>query len=152
MPKRDAIQLRPATSDDAELLLRWRNEPFTVAASLTPRTVDRDEHLAWLANVLNDPLRQLFIVEDARNPVGMARADVHDGTCELSWSVDSDHRGKGLAKEIVAALIAGVSGPLTARIRVDNLASIRVATQAGLKLIRESDGVFVFERKAGNRD
>jgi RimJ/RimL family protein N-acetyltransferase len=141
------VLLRPATADDSHLLFAWRNDPATVAASLNPRPVLPDEHERWLAAVLSDPDRQIYIAEEAGRPVGMARSERREGVCELSWSVDPACRGRGLAKQIVTALLDRTPLPVRARIRDGNSASIRVAGHAGLRLCDEIDGVLVFEKK-----
>ncbi|MDB5888528.1 MAG: GCN5-like N-acetyltransferase, partial [Rhodocyclales bacterium] len=55
------IVLRPATLQDAALLLDWRNDPLTRLSSHSADEIPLDEHLAWLNRILGDPLRQLLI-------------------------------------------------------------------------------------------
>jgi len=50
--------------DDAGVLLAWRNDPDTRAASHNSDKVDLQNHLAWLESSLAKPeMRQLWIAE-----------------------------------------------------------------------------------------
>lgn len=70
------LTLRAATLDDADNLLRWRNDPVAVAVSQTQRAVTLDEHLAWLHDVLSYQIPvHLFVIEE--NGVGI-------GSCRLA--------------------------------------------------------------------
>lgn len=138
------ITLRHATHEDARVLFEWRNDPATRAASLSPQPVRWEDHLCWLNAVLEDAGRQLMIAEHDGQAIGTLRADSGDGVTELSWTVAPDARGKGLAKPMVQALRDRVSGPVCARVRSDNAASIRIAEHIGLILSEEQDGVLFY--------
>ncbi len=142
------LTLRPATREDAELLLGWRNDPRTREASHDTRVIPREEHLAWLSSVLADPDRQLFVAEEDGVPVGTVRADFRDGAWVLSWTVAPDARGRGVGKRMVALLVERLAGPVRAEIKVGNMASVRIAEHAGLVLDREEDGVLHYHRPA----
>ncbi len=96
--EKDTIKLRPATIQDADLLLEWRNDPETRSASHKTAVVQREEHISWLLKTLDNPSRRLLIAEENEVPVGTVRADFSDGVYELSWTVAPDARGYGVGK------------------------------------------------------
>jgi len=135
------VILRPATFQDAALLLAWRNDPETRAASHNTSELMKDEHLAWLKNTLNDASKKLFIAEENGLPVGTVRADREDGIHELSWTVAPNERGHGIGKEMLLMMIRELAEPVRAEIKVWNKAAIRMAEHAGMKYEREENGV-----------
>lgn len=142
------LRLRPATLQDAGLLLAWRNDPDTRRASHQNDVIPMATHMAWLARALEDPCRRLCMAEAHGVPVGTVRADFSHGAHVLSWTVAPEARGRGLASRMVAMFAHGLREPLRAEIRVGNLASVRVAEHAGLVFEREADGVLSFSRPA----
>lgn len=121
--------------NDAEMLLRWRNDPATRAASVNTDPVSPDDHVKWLSDVMNDP-RQLLFIAEQNEPVGTVRIDLSDGDSrfhgELSWTVNPDYRGRGSGKEMVSRIARGHR--LFARIKQDNHASQKIAEAAGFVL------------------
>jgi RimJ/RimL family protein N-acetyltransferase len=92
---------RPARADDAELLLAWRNSPEVRAASHNQDVVARGEHEAWLAAVLADGYRSLFIVEEAAEPVGTVRFDRGAEAATISVTIAPERRGRGVGSAAV---------------------------------------------------
>ncbi len=133
--------LRPASMDDAGLLLAWRNDPLTRQASIDGDSVDEAQHQAWLADVLENPERSILIavVEDVA--VGTVRLDREGQLSELSWTVSPDHRGKGFGTKIVQLAVAQAGGPVKAVIKEGNQASRKIAAAAGLALVGSQGGL-----------
>jgi RimJ/RimL family protein N-acetyltransferase len=144
----ETIILRSATIQDTDLLLEWRNDPETRRASHNTAEVQRDEHISWLSRTLNNPNRRLFVAEEDGVPVGTVRADLSEGVWELSWTVAPSARGRGVAKRMVALLAHQISDPIRAEVKAGNLASARIAEDAGMKLDREANGVLHYVRAA----
>ena len=152
---RQRLALRPATMDDADLLLGWANEPATRAASLTSRPIERPEHLAWLAVRLADPASKIWIglEPSTRAPLGVIRFEQDDaGAAVVSISVAAEARGHGVATLLLELGLAAASTALrpsriVAFVLPDNEASIRLFERAGFR--RRSAGRadhLVFER------
>jgi RimJ/RimL family protein N-acetyltransferase len=134
------IRFRPATMDDASLLLGWRNDPVTRASSIRGEAIERDDHLRWLEGSLASATRDLRIAIEDGVPVGTVRIDRHDdGSRELSWTVAPEARARGLGTRMVATITAEIGEPLVARIFAQNVASRRIAEQAGFALAAESE-------------
>jgi RimJ/RimL family protein N-acetyltransferase len=141
------LTLRPATMEDATVLLEWRNDPETRRSSQDADVITLDSHRMWLAGVLQNPARKLLIAENGSTPVGTVRIDHHDTGCELSWTVAPEHRGKGCGKKMVAAAVLLCSGAVFAKIKADNAASIAIARHIGLSAASTTrSGLIVWER------
>ncbi|AKV01146.1 N-acetylneuraminate synthase [Labilithrix luteola] len=133
---RAAVELRPALQGDADALLVWRNDATTRAMSIAQAEVERSEHEAWLARVLDAADRKLFVAELDGNAIGQVRLDkVGQSTWEVSITVAPEARGRRLSSSILGAVEAparalGVKR-LVATIRPENEASIRAFKCAG---------------------
>jgi RimJ/RimL family protein N-acetyltransferase len=142
----ERLRLRPARLADAEILLAWRNDPLTVAASHTDRPVASQEHRRWLASNLDNPDRRLYVAETEGVAAGTVRLDRDGDGWRLSWTVAPAFRGRGLGKAMVRLVAQGLSGTVRAEVKAANAASARIALHAGLRLDRERDGVQYYVR------
>lgn len=144
------LRLRRATLADAPRLLAWRNDPDTRAASHDAAEVPADDHLAWLARVLADPGRQLWLAWLGEQAVGTVRADRPAGALEttLSWTIAPEWRGRGLGVAMLRLALPRCAAPLHAEVKSGNRASARIAEAAGLALHGEADGTLHFRSPA----
>ncbi|SEB96329.1 GNAT family N-acetyltransferase [Microbacterium hydrocarbonoxydans] len=145
------IIVRPVSLDDADVLLEWRNDPATRAASLSTQPVDRDAHVEWLMRAIADPRRTLYIGELEGTAIGTIRFDAESDTdVEVSLTVAPRQRGKRLAGPLLKAGLALFSGDaaqnqrITARIREENAASRALFTSAGFVELGSADGVLTY--------
>lgn len=135
----DRLVLRPATMDDAELLLRWANEPGTRAAGFHPGLIDEPTHRRWLADRLGSPATRVFVGLVDGRAVGQLRLDRDDdGPVEISIAIAPLERGRGVGRQLLAAGIAAGRADSTlraqgfrARVRPDNAASLALFRGAG---------------------
>ena len=142
------ITLRPATIEDADMLLDWRNDPETRKSSHSTLEVSKEEHVAWLSKTLGNANRKLLVAENNGAPVGTVRADFAEGVWELSWTVAPNSRGQGLAKLMVVLLASEISEPIRAEVKAINIASARIAEHAGMSFDREVEGILHYSREA----
>ena len=129
------------------MLLRWRNDPETRANSLNTAEINREKHEAWLEKTLKNPDRLLFIVEEDGQAVGTMRADKleDENGYELSWAVAPEFRDRGLGKKMLLQAVREVKSPiLKAKIKKENIASIKMAQAAGFSQGPEENGVLVW--------
>mgnify|MGYP001605594166 CR=1 FL=1 len=141
------MRFRKAEKKDSEMLLRWRNDPATRANSLNTAEVKHEEHEVWLEKTLKNSGRILFIAEENGIPVGTMRADKleNEDGYELSWAVALEHRGKGMGKKILVQSVGEINSPvLKAKIKKENIASIKMAEYAGFSQDGEENGVLIW--------
>jgi len=139
------IHFRKAMLNDADLLLRWRNDEGSRKNSNNSAPVLPERHLKWLLQTLADPNRILLIAEHENVPVGTIRFDrLAPETWEMSWTVAPEFRGRGIGKALVGNGTSFVAGEIQAVVKDHNLASIRIAEEAGFKKISHRDGCLVF--------
>lgn len=135
---RRSLTLRPATIEDADLLLELRNEPSARANSFNQRPIDRAEHLAWMQSKLaqHDACRIWIAVEDGR-AIGQARVDrTSETTGEISVAISLGARGRGTGALVIdrASELAFQQlnlDAISARVKPDNDASRRAFSRAG---------------------
>ena len=141
--------LRPATAADSARLREWRNDPETIAASLSGRGVEAEEHHAWLTRVLDDPGERLFIVESEGEPVGQVRLERLDGeTLELHIGLAAEARGRGLGREALEVACQEAGGEtVTARVLRDNERSLRAFAAAGFHERSRGEREVLLERR-----
>ncbi|MEO9275377.1 GNAT family N-acetyltransferase [Marinomonas sp. 5E14-1] len=143
----NTLNLRTATLADAKILLAWRNDPQTRAASHNTDEILLENHLAWLESSLKKPeQRRLWVAELDGNLVGTCRADKEDNGWELSWTVAPEARGQGVAHKMLSKLIDTFQQPLTAQVKKDNMASMKVAERLGFVIEKEESGVLFYRR------
>src|SRR4051795_5495694 len=138
------VTLRDADIGDAERLREWRNDPTAVATSLTGRRVEADEHASWLEALLDNPGRRLWVVQLDGEPAGSLRLDkMDDGRVEVSIALDTAVRGRGVGRTALglAAVACPWPGEVLARVRADNVPSLRAFAAAGYERRGEQDGV-----------
>lgn len=142
------LQLRLAKLDDAQVLLEWRNNPATRDASHNTALISEDEHIQWLKKILENENRKLYVAEINGIPVGTIRVDSENLGYELSWTVSPTARGSGIGKAMVSLLAEGIPESIRAEIKIGNIASIRIAEEAGMVFSREENGVLHYRRDA----
>ncbi len=138
------LSLVEATMDDAQLLLDWRNDDTTRAASREKEVIDFDSHCRWLEATLKNPERLLLIAKIADEAVGTTRAFYENNEYVLSWTVAPSARGRGVGKRMVKLLSTNIDGPQFAEVAIGNHASRAIAEHIGLKLCYEGEGVWHF--------
>ncbi len=161
------ITLKPATMDDAAILLQWRNDSETRKASHDEEEIDEFDHITfWLPKILKNPNRKLFIAwEKITNnddleydkisivqPIGTVRIDYNiiQNDYELSWTVAPEARGKDIGRSIVTMVASQYKDKnIRAEIRWDNIASIKIAEYIGMKIKRHygKDEIFYYFRE-----
>lgn len=135
-----AVVARPATLDDSSLLLRWRNDPATREVSRTHESISWEAHTGWYRRLLEDPRRELYVVERGGAPVGTVRFDALEAEeWEVSITLAPEARGVGLSRPVLAAgesaFLEGHPGTtLVAAILPENLPSQRLFARAGYQL------------------
>lgn len=134
------LLVRRAALADSQRIFEWRNDPTTRAVSGSSEPLDRRAHERWYSAAISDQTRFLYIVELLQGiPVGMCRFDLaaDNRSAETSINLAPDQRGIGLGRPLLAACIESFRSDgltpavLTATIRPDNAASLRIFESVG---------------------
>lgn len=98
--------LRPATDDDLEHLLVWRNHPQVRDVSLTQHEISAAEHDAWWQRTRTDPTRQVFVYVRHDVPSGVVTFFDLDVTARSAWwGYYLDNEGLSARGELLPAWI-----------------------------------------------
>jgi RimJ/RimL family protein N-acetyltransferase len=142
------IILRPATIQDSQLLLNWRNDPTTRGASLSTEEIPFEVHSAWYSKALANNGVNIYIIETPDGePVGTIRSA--NGTLgrEVSVSIAREHRRKGFARKAIAILTSDPHA-FVALIRKENEGSLKSFTENGFRIVGEKNDVLILEKEA----
>lgn len=151
----EALQLRPATLQDAELLLCWRNDEQTRAMSLDGNLVVWKTHLEWLQTCLSDPNHAIWIAHKNRASIGTVRFAREQQFATISIVLAPDWRGRGIGKTLIRRACQAIFGmwninKIRAIIKAANAASCRSFEKAGFccetEKLSMSQLIFVLER------
>lgn len=92
----DEVTIRAASTEDAELLWVWANDPQTRRWSFQSGQIPWETHVAWLNTKLADPLVRVFIVGAGATPKAAVRFEKRaDHVAVVSIVVDPSDRGRG---------------------------------------------------------
>lgn len=133
------VRLRPAAESDAAAILEWRNHPDIRRHSRDGSEIRLPEHQAWLRRVLADPARHLLVAEDGAGVLGVLRYDVDGTGARVSIYLVPNRLGSGGGSRLLAAgerwMAARRPGirELTAEVKDDNQASVRLFSDAGYR-------------------
>ena len=135
------IKIFRATEQDSCEIWRWRNDETSRQMFLNQSEVSWEDHCRWFNDLQHDSSRRLYIAtDDVGCKMGVCRFDLDrsSNVAEVSINLNPTMRGKGLASSVLFSAIDqyfldnnGVT--LLARIRSDNLASLRCFKRVGFK-------------------
>ena len=136
------LYLRSVIIEDAEDILRWRNDPSTRESSFTKDEIELEAHYAWLKKKLCDRDCFMYILMDGEKKVGNIRVDIEDGIGEISYMIAPESRGKGYGKKILELVEPEVSKKVISLVGYtlkSNTASGRCFTANGYTCKDEGD-------------
>lgn len=146
--------LRPATLQDSDTLLQWRNDPQTMACFRSTEAVPREDHDRWMKfNVVHGyPEHLVMMAEDPDlGCVGVVRFDATRGdvmTYDASITVAPPYRGRRMALDILVQACGFMHEyTINAEIRRGNIRSRRIFEQCGFDLVGNVNDEFLFYRR-----
>jgi len=160
MTDRIVVLRRWHVGDAASLVAAWA-DPGVTAGSTPPADRGLDAARAWIegarereeAGVALDIVMADPVDDHVMGEVGISSIDEGRRAALIGWWVSADDRGRHVASTAVRMfadwmLEAGSLDHLMAEISPDNEPSIRVALNAGFRLLRPSEGsrALVFAR------
>lgn len=121
------MKLRPITIEDADFLLKLKNDPAVRWNSIkTNRKIYKRDHMKWLKDRLKKD--GYYMIEIGNQSIGTIRFDPK----EIAILVHKDYRGKGIGTEALqTALQKHTERPLFAKIVDGNIASFRLFLKMG---------------------
>lgn len=152
--KTSRLLLRPIRIDDAECIVKLRNEETIYRFFKNPHKMTMQEHIQWYENnYSHDETRHDFVIQlfQENSPIigicGIKNLDVDRGRMELSYLLDIKYQKNGYAKEAVTALMDMAKGrwgvrEVCATIHQDNRASSCFIKRLGFSVVGR-EGEFV---------
>ncbi len=137
------VSLRPVTESDLPSFFDHEQDEQAVhmAAFTPPDPSDREAFMAhWERLLANDSVVTRTVLHGAAI-AGHIASWVQDGDRELTYWIDRQHWGRGVATTALRLFIDELgTRPLFARVAADNAASRRVLEKNGFEVIGEDRG------------
>ena len=133
------LYLRKAELADLDMYYNWANDPVVRSNSFNTEQIPYEDHVLWFNEAIKRDDVALFVLMDDDMPVGQIRINISDAVAEISYSIASEFRGKGYGGKIVSLLIERIREEMpeiktvSARVKPDNLASMKVFEKIGFK-------------------
>lgn len=130
--------LRKAQFDDVDLIFKWANDPEARKNSFNSNPIPYEDHVRWFESRMKSKDSYIFVMMEGDIPVGQCRLDVKNGEGMISYSVDSNFRGRGFGKKMLELLcreadsIEGLKC-LAGEVKPDNIPSGKVFLSLNFK-------------------
>ena len=147
------ILIRKANQSDCEDILKWRNDEISQKMSFNSKTITPKMHKVWFFEVLNNNNKVMYIGELDNDKVGVCRFEFDESRLVSAVSINMNPhlRGKGLGKlflkSSVVKYMRNNKNNIVAKVRSDNLASIKIFTHSGFEIIQDKDNKIYFEKE-----
>jgi UDP-2,4-diacetamido-2,4,6-trideoxy-beta-L-altropyranose hydrolase len=129
------VTVRAATPDDCAFVWETNNEEHVRSLSLSTTFIPWEDHQRWYAASLDSETRQLFIVMEHAERVGVMRLDELDDThTVISIALIPGARGRGLGRDVLARAVERAHqshAHVVAYILPENVRSIKAFKAAG---------------------
>lgn len=131
------LDARNASLEDSKLLFQWANDPTTRSQSYNSEPIQFEDHVKWYSSKIADPDCDMFIFEINGEPVGQIRYQLVENEFVLGYSVDAEHRGKGLGTSILMRgsmtlkKERGNDITIVGNVKHENVASVHAFRNAG---------------------
>ena len=156
------IRVRPATREDSNDVLVWRNDPVAIEMSISQSSVSDEEHARWFSDTLNSE-RCVHLVGEVKDAdaqlrkIGVCRFDREpNNQWRVSINLNPAFRGQHLSETFLGQSIAfwkDQNRPerieLVAEVREQNIASVIIFERNGFESMPASAGVRRLLREFG---
>ncbi|MBE3024361.1 GNAT family N-acetyltransferase [Janthinobacterium sp. GW458P] len=146
------MKIKDADINDSLDVFTWRNDPVSCQMFISNNVVTLEEHKKWFESSLTNQLRKIYIGIVNEGKVGICRFDTDKkmSGAEVSINLNPSMRGKNLAYDFLANSIekyrTSNTIKLTATIKKENKASLRIFERYGFIKIDEDDNFFYLTR------
>ena len=145
------ILIRKANKSDCEDILKWRNDEISQKMSFNSKTITPKMHQAWFFKVLNNNNKVMYIGELDNDKVGVCRFEFDESRLVSAVSINMNHL-RGRLRQIIFKIFSSEiyrnnKNNIVAKVRSDNLASIKIFTHSGFEIIQDKDNKIYFEKE-----
>jgi len=128
------VVLRDTSRDDCEMYWHWVNDPEVRKQSHNDQRIEWEEHSYWFYKQLGRDNVRMFVAHNWSSPkavpVGQIRFEYTNKEWNLSYSVDAEHRGQGISKQMIELGIKKLNN-IKAEVKADNFISNHIFTRLG---------------------
>lgn len=93
--------LREVRSEDVDLLYHWVNDPMVRKNAFNTDEISYEDHCSWFARCLQREDVKIYILVKKGILVGQVRLNIENGEALIDYSIASEHRGRGLGRDII---------------------------------------------------
>lgn len=145
--------IRKANQSDSLDILKWRNNKISRKMSFDNNVITSNIHRSWFNKALRDNSKIFYIGELDNEKVGVCRFELDKSNLVsvVSINLNPKFRGIGLGKlflkSSILKYIKNNKNDIVATVRSKNLASIRIFTYSGFKIIKNEGKKIFFKRE-----
>jgi UDP-2,4-diacetamido-2,4,6-trideoxy-beta-L-altropyranose hydrolase len=136
----DKVNLRKAVETDCKLFFDWANDPIVRKNSINKEPIKWEDHEKWFYQKLKNKNTHLFLFSIENDLFGQLRFDKVQDYWLISFSLDKNYRGMGLAEVMVhksmveMKRIINSSFVLKAQVWDQNIASANIFKNLNFKM------------------
>ena len=123
---------------NSEAIYRINNDKLTRKNSVYTKKFSYQTHLNWLKKNLENKRELVTLIILNGKIVGLIREKKIYNKPYLSWALDKKYRGKKIGKHMLKKYVNKNKKKYVAKIRKNNLPSIKLCEYAGFKKFREN--------------
>ena len=123
---------------NSEAIYRINNDKLTRKNSVYTKKFSYQTHLNWLKKNLENKRELVTLIMLNGKIVGLIREKKIYNKPYLSWALDKKYRGKKIGKHMLKKYVNKNKKKYVAKIRKNNLPSIKICEYAGFKKFREN--------------
>jgi len=98
------LYLKRAAVKQCDILYAWTNEEEVRRNSFNQEKIPYEQHVKWFNNKINSNSSIIFLCYEGEIPVGVVRIEMEAAQGTISYSVDKNYRGKGVASSMLKLL------------------------------------------------
>ena len=102
------IKLRKITTNDLEMIRKWRMLPEVSKYMLNYRTITTEDQIKWFEKISNDKSCKYWIIQYKLEDIGLisiSEIDYNNKNCTWGYYIaDLNMRGKGIGKNLECSL------------------------------------------------
>lgn len=125
-------------------LLQVRNKKYVRINSLNKKKISIKDHITWLKSYFRTKENKIFIIQKKEKNIGYIRLQKKRNLYEVSWALLKKYKGKNISSQVLKKITNNSKLKFSATIQKKNLASIKVAKNAGFNLVKKNEKIFRF--------